>query len=439
MGRVLIVKSLALSKVVHFLIALPSPKKTFVRELRKKFYHFIWNHKPPKIKSSTLELDIKEGGLKMVNLEHFELSLKVKWLKTLLNSNENWTHLPNCYGIGKIPNYGITYLQYLSKKLKNPFWISVVKAISEFQLQFQKQNPVLNFSLQPLWYNPNIPVDIFKKWESKGMRIVQDVLDSNNLIKSKEVLEKDFAFKINFLDYATLVNSIPREYINHPQPSEISFPWCQEFIITILGHTKNNKSINKVFKKGITGVPTAMNSWQHEIQIGERGNQWNDIFRISNLANRDVNMKMFQYKILHRILATNNNLKQYGIVDSDLCDFCGLETESIIHIFCECEVTTPIWHHISNWLERSGIRLGYLTHSQIVFGDKNWDEVVNRIIIVTKRVIFYNKRTRSIPSIIQILGTLKKQFEVEKLIAISNNKLCYFRGFWSPIWRQINR
>ena len=67
-GRILIVKSLALSKLVHFLIALPSPKKTFVRELNKKFYHFIWNHKPPKIKSSTLELDIKEGGLKMVNL-----------------------------------------------------------------------------------------------------------------------------------------------------------------------------------------------------------------------------------------------------------------------------------------------------------------------------------------------------------------------------------
>ena len=359
-------------------------------------------------------------------------------MKTLLNSGENWTHLPNRYGIGKIPNYGIEYLHHLSKKIKNPFWISVVKATLEFHLQFHKQNLHLNSSEQPLWYNPYIPMEIFKKWDSNGMRIVQDILDSNNLIKSKEVLEKDFALKINFLDYATLVNSIPREYINPPQHSKISFPWCQEFVITILGHTKNNKSINKVFKMGNHNVPTAMNSWQQEILIGEKGNQWSDIFRIANSANRDVNMKMFQFKILHRILATNKKLKQFRIIDSDLCDFCGLETESIIHIFCECEVTTPIWQHISKWLERSGIRLGYLTHSQIVFGDKNWDAVVNRIIIVTKRVIFYNKRTKSIPSLIQVLRTLKKQFEVEKLIATTNNKLCYFRGFWSPIWRQIN-
>ena len=134
-----------------------------------------------------------------------------------------------------------------------------------------------------------------------------------------------------------------------PQHSKISFPWCQEFVITILGHTKNNKSINKVFKMGNHSVPTAMNSWQQEILIGEKGNQWSDIFRIANSANRDVNMKMFQFKILHRILATNKKLKQFRIIDSDLCDFCGLETESIIHIFCECEVTTPIWQHISRY------------------------------------------------------------------------------------------
>ena len=51
MGKILIVKSLAISKIVHFLIALPTPKHEFFRELNKKLYHFIWNHKPPKIKT----------------------------------------------------------------------------------------------------------------------------------------------------------------------------------------------------------------------------------------------------------------------------------------------------------------------------------------------------------------------------------------------------
>ena len=140
-GRILIVKSLALSKLVHFFIALPSPNRTFIRELNKKFYHFIWNHKPPKIKRDTLELEVSEGGLKMVNFVQFDRSLKVKWLKTLLTSNENWTYLPKKDGICKIANYGENYLQHLTKTLKNPFWISVVKSILEFHHLFLYRTP----------------------------------------------------------------------------------------------------------------------------------------------------------------------------------------------------------------------------------------------------------------------------------------------------------
>ena len=59
---------------------------------------------------------------------------------------------------------------------------------------------------------------------------------------------------------------------------------------------------------------------------------------------------MFQYKILHRILATNKKLKQYGIKTSDFCDFCGQEVESILHLFCECNVATSILQCIVDWL-----------------------------------------------------------------------------------------
>ena len=51
-GRILILKSLALSKLVHFFISLPSPPKEFVRELNKKFFRFLWKGKPPKIKKN---------------------------------------------------------------------------------------------------------------------------------------------------------------------------------------------------------------------------------------------------------------------------------------------------------------------------------------------------------------------------------------------------
>ena len=42
LGRVTVVKSLALSRIVIFFIALPTPDKNFMRAIKKKFYGFIW-------------------------------------------------------------------------------------------------------------------------------------------------------------------------------------------------------------------------------------------------------------------------------------------------------------------------------------------------------------------------------------------------------------
>ena len=117
-GRVLVIKSLALSKLVHFFIALPTPPKEFMRNINKKFYYFLWMGKPPKIKSKTMELNIEDGGLKMVNIFRFEETLKIKWLKKLVLSKEVWTNIPFNYGIEQIckfgPEYPINHFHYFT-------------------------------------------------------------------------------------------------------------------------------------------------------------------------------------------------------------------------------------------------------------------------------------------------------------------------------------
>ena len=117
-GRVLIIKRLALSKLLF--ISLPSPTKNFVRELNKKFLHFLWKGKPPKIKRTTLELEYKDGGLRMVKIERFEKTLKVKWLKRLLNCNDVWKIIPESYGIDKVCRYGKNYLKTILNNVRNP-------------------------------------------------------------------------------------------------------------------------------------------------------------------------------------------------------------------------------------------------------------------------------------------------------------------------------
>ena len=164
---------------------------------------------------------------------------------------------------------------------------------------------------------------------------------------------------------------------------------------------------------------------------------WNKIFTLSKQCNQNVWMQMFQYKILHRILVTNKELFQYKIFEFPLCSYCGMEEETIQHLFCECDLATSIWQEKTGWLKTHGRSIEYLRDSQIILGDPKLDLVINRIILTTKVAIFKNK-DKSPPRIGQIKTMLRSQFTIEKFNAEKTNKLKFLRGFWALIWKSMN-
>ena len=59
LGRVAILKSLILSKLVHLWILLPDPPDDFVNNLQKMCFRFIWNNKQDKISRKTVVKSVK--------------------------------------------------------------------------------------------------------------------------------------------------------------------------------------------------------------------------------------------------------------------------------------------------------------------------------------------------------------------------------------------
>jgi hypothetical protein len=66
----------------------------------------------------------------------------------------------------------------------------------------------------------------------------------------------------------------------------------------------------------------------------------------------DTNLIYFQYIILHRILTTNRFLFIVMIADNDLCSFCNNASESIVHLFVQCQFVEDVWHA---WLVKNHI------------------------------------------------------------------------------------
>ena len=92
-GKITIIKSLAISKLAFLFTSLPDPDNTFC--LKKTIMKFIWNNKPAKIKHSILINDIKNGGLKLLDPKSFCEALKLLWVKRILEKENSciWTTL----------------------------------------------------------------------------------------------------------------------------------------------------------------------------------------------------------------------------------------------------------------------------------------------------------------------------------------------------------
>ena len=82
-GKITVIKSLALSKLNHLFLSLPSPGKDILKQLETKLYKFIWSGKPDKVKRKTLTKHYFDGGLNMIDLGTFISAIKITWIRRL--------------------------------------------------------------------------------------------------------------------------------------------------------------------------------------------------------------------------------------------------------------------------------------------------------------------------------------------------------------------
>ena len=90
MGKITVIKTLALPKLIHLFTALPNLSETKLNHLNSMFFKFIWNGKSDKIKRNTLIGDFDLGGLKMIHLQSFIAYLKISWIKRFYDNTDSF-------------------------------------------------------------------------------------------------------------------------------------------------------------------------------------------------------------------------------------------------------------------------------------------------------------------------------------------------------------
>ena len=73
---------------------------------------------------------------------------------------------------------------------------------------------------------------------------------------------------------------------------------------------------------------------------------WRTIYLLRRLCTISTKIRNFQFKFLHRRIATNTFLYKVGISDTALPYLCKTDKETLIHLFWECPVIKTFWERV---------------------------------------------------------------------------------------------
>ena len=207
LGKITVIKSLLLSKLINLFTTLPTTH-SFLENINKIFFQFLWNMKPDKIKRNSLYMNYLDGGLKMVNIYDFVKSLKLTWVKKILfETDSQWCKLlmtvcVNILNMNNLLMMGGEWYNIVSNKIKNQFWLETFENWKFFHRNLSISS---NYDITQmcLWYNFHITKELlyFLKWLKKGIYLVGDLLDSKGQFISFESLKEMYKFNPSILEY----------------------------------------------------------------------------------------------------------------------------------------------------------------------------------------------------------------------------------------------
>ena len=153
---------------------------------------------------------------------------------------------------------------------------------------------------------------------SKGNINIEDVLALNrvdSIFLTLEQIKDKYNVKLNFLEYASILNSIPKKITNylqhrgsvqniHNNPAVITFMYKVEKVIC---NAKGSRYVYENMIKKIYKPPEKIIlKWKQELNVDE-----SDVMQgFKNIYKSTVFIKLreFQYKMLHRYISLNDFL-----------------------------------------------------------------------------------------------------------------------------------
>ena len=441
LGRVAILKSIILSKLVYLWILLPNPPNSVIQQIQKMSIEFVWNQKRDKIKRSVAIHPVEEGGIDIPYIKAFIYSLKLTWFhKYLGGKNQKWVHILRecCEKVPSAHSWGPRAL----KTQSNPFWKDVFDAYHVLYDRTEIRTAD-EFLIEPLFLNDKFKINkeviYFKRWTEKNVYYVKDMYREDGTILNFEEFCTKYNFSARLLDYWGCINCI-KAYIRN---NKIDFTSRKpNEIPKALDIVTNTKKGSKLFYKIMIGKTKISNPCTNWERILNTNISWSDVFLKTKYIS-EIKLKWFQIKINNRILVTNSLLKNMGITQTNICNFCDREKDTILHYLWQCEHAQTFWKDFENCLKDMCFNCERLSlnDSLVLFGNDGMTRLDEGFLFILLHAKFFIYKCRIIkikPTMAYFLRNLHHIKLIDLHVHKIEMKYSKFIKKWLPYNRLFN-
>lgn len=459
-GKVTILKSLALPIVQYPASCLPITFE-ITKSIETQISKFLWKHKTPKVKHSTIIQSIEDGGIKAPDFKSIVKANRISWVKRILTSKGKWTCiLENLIAPLSLEHFFETHLtDDIISSIQIPFYRQILKTWNETKCL---PSNAAQYSMEILWENKLIqaPSKIQKNkskiktenlWQPKmykaGVVRIKDLLNDDGTPMHYNVFITKFNITINVLIYYRIIKALPTDWINEIQSFLGNHNNFQNTLDSHCMSLPTSNGMVNVYKASTKvtynclvrlkyNVPTALSKWDNFITDF---NDWNNIFKLPYSCCRETYLQAFQYRIIHRFLPCNKWLNDVCLKDSNQCNICS-SIDTIEHFLYGCKSTKQFWNQLELWWNDISISPVVLTVKHVIFGyyyDLSFYSCINFIIMVGKMYIYRCKLNDKNVLFNCFLQELKGKLEIEKAICESNKTSSQFQKKWSLILQNL--
>ena len=359
-------------------------------------------------------------------------------MKTINNSETPWAKLAKMYlgSIQKTVLFGSYYSLNMARKTTNKFWSETLYCWSKL-IESIPINNVSDALSMPLWNNPMVSkANLFlPDWYNNGIISIADIVFGNGKFISQNDLKTVYHIRTNFLEHHRVITCVKNYLSKQKDASKIHKKPTLPIQIKITSKSqKGSQDFYKILANhNMVHDTTYYSFWEQTLGITICTDMWKRIFQVCFKTIKDNDLIWVQYKVLYRILGTNDLLFKINRHDDGKCSFCKEYNETILHLFVQYKNVQNFWSELKTNMQLIlGIDLA-IDPSTIILGNllTKVDAIpLNTVYLAAKLYIFRKSKLNQFPNYSNFCNVFKKIYFEQEYVAKLELKTINFTKIW---------